>query len=162
MNEKSKIVDKDIKDLLKEKEVNQIQGNKTEKEQKKEDEPKNESKPKKVEEPKKDVKKENEKEKENIEQNNKKNLKEENIITKDIKPRGLNNIGSTCYMNSVIQCLYHIFDLSNELMKLYKKNILNDTLLKKLPMTYEFLDVIFDLSFGKKNSISPYQFKKII
>ena len=162
MNEKSKIVDKDIKDLIKEKEVNQIQGNKTEKEQKKEDEPKNESKPKNVEEPKKDVKKENEKEKENKEQNNKKNLKEENIITKDIKPRGLNNIGSTCYMNSVIQCLYHIFDLSNELMKLYKKNLLNDTLLKKLPMTYEFLGVISDLSFGKKNSISPYQFKKII
>ena len=89
-------------------------------------------------------------------------IKQENIITKDIIPRGLNNIGSTCYMNSVIQCLYHIFDLSNELMKLHKKNILNDTLLKKLPMTYEFLNLIYDLSLGKKNSISPYQFKKII
>ena len=170
-NEENKILDKDIKEPIKEKEKteqtkeekedNQIQGNKTENEQKKEDEPKNEREPKKDEEPKKDVKKENEKGNESKEQSTQKNL-EKNIITKDIIPRGLNNIGSTCYMNSVIQCLYHIFDLSNELMKLYKKNILNDTLLKKLPMTYEFLDVISELSFGKNNSISPYNFKEII
>ena len=37
-------------------------------------------------------------------------------ITSNIPPRGLNNIGATCYMNSVLQCLYHIYDLSNELL----------------------------------------------
>ena len=84
------------------------------------------------------------------------------LITKDIIPRGLNNIGATCYMNSVLQCFYHIFDLSNELLKLYVAKTLNEENLEKLPMTKALLIVISELAFGKKNSMSPHCFKEII
>ena len=148
------------KEKEKEKENNKPEEKKIENEQKKEAPPKNEEKNENKEN--KEAPPKNEEKKENKENKPEKIIKQENIITKDIIPRGLNNIGSTCYMNSVIQCLYHIFDLSNELCKLYKNNILNDEILKKLPLTYVFLDVITDLSFGKKKSISPYNFKEII
>ena len=81
-----------------------------------------------------------------------------NKIDKNIPPRGLNNIGATCYMNSVLQCFYHVFDLSNELLKLNIKEIDED----KMPMTSAYLEVINKLSFSKKQSVSPYQFKMII
>lgn len=59
-------------------------------------------------------------------------------------------------MNSVLQCFYHIFDLSNELLKLKKMDE------SKMPMTSAYFEVIKNLTFNKKNSISPYKFKEII
>ena len=59
-------------------------------------------------------------------------------------------------MNSVLQCFYHVIDLSNELLKL--KEIDGH----KMPMTLAYLEVIHKLTFSEKNSISPYQFKMII
>lgn len=59
-------------------------------------------------------------------------------------------------MNSVLQCFYHIFDLSNELLKY------NNIEESKLPMTSAYIDVIKNLSFNKHQSISPYKFKEII
>ena len=90
------------------------------------------------------------------------NKEKKYIINETIIPKGLNNIGATCYMNSVLQSLYHIIDLSNGLLDLYNKDILNDEILKKMPMTHSFLLVVFNLSFRKNKSFSPEDFKIII
>ena len=92
----------------------------------------------------------------NIEKKSEENEKEEILIGSNIFPRGLNNIGATCYMNSVLQCFYHVFELTNELLKL--KNIDE----AKMPMTSAYIQTINELSFSKYSSISPFQFKKII
>ena len=117
------------------------------------------------EEKKEDTKskgKEDENKKKKDKENTKKKEKEEDIITKNIKPRGLDNIGATCYMNSVLQCLYHIFDLSNELLKLSKQKVFKKELEEKMPMTYALLEVISELTFSKISSMSPYKFKEAI
>ena len=90
------------------------------------------------------------------------NKEKKYIIDETIIPKGLNNIGATCYMNSVLQSLYHIIDLSNGLLDLYNKDILNDEILKKMPMTHSFLLVVYNLSFRKNKSFSPEDFKIII
>ena len=89
---------------------------------------------------------------------NKNSIKQENFfLTRKIYPRGLNNIGATCYMNSVLQCFYHAYDLSNEL--LFKMKHIDN---KKMPMTSAYQEVIYNLTFSEKPSISPYRFKDII
>ena len=91
-----------------------------------------------------------------IEEEEKKKDKEEVFITKQIFPKGLNNIGATCYMNSVLQSFYHIYDLSNELLKV---KYIDERI---MPMTSAYLEVIKSLTFSPKASISPYKFKEII
>ena len=89
--------------------------------------------------------------------------KDQNVIKPNTPPRGLKNIGATCYMNSVIQSLYHIFDLSNELFKSYFiTQSLKMEYLQKMPMASAFFDVIYHLSFDENQSVNPKRFKNVI
>ena len=83
---------------------------------------------------------------------------------------GLDNIGSTCYMNATIQCLAHIPELSEELIQIFLNNNNNNNnnyyLHKNLTKEYTlFLINIFELNNNNINdngSYAPYNLKNII
>ena len=56
-----------------------------------------------------------------------------------IRPRGLENVGATCYMNATLQCFYHVKELSE---KLINDNSIN----RQLEMTYCYKNLIEELS----------------
>jgi ubiquitin C-terminal hydrolase len=73
-----------------------------------------------------------------------------------IKPKGLKNIDGTCYMNSTLQCFYHIKELTDYFLKNKKKIKKKNGLISN-----GLLDVIEGLSQSKSESFvySPKKFK---
>ena len=88
-----------------------------------------------------------------------------NNFIQEEKPhlRGLVNIASTCYMNSILQCFAHISELS-DYFKTEKMNRLAVNNLNNKNMLYPvFQEVIINLwNTWDKTPYSPYNFKKRI
>ena len=79
----------------------------------------------------------------------------------DKKPKGLSNIGATCYMNATLQCFYHVKKLTDYLIK---ETYSNDNIyIKQNSITYAYLNLINELNNKNgKEYIEPYEFKDIL
>jgi len=71
-----------------------------------------------------------------------KKKKIEILIDYMVKPRGLENVGATCYMNATLQCFYHVRPLTENLVN-------DDKINKSLEITNAYRDVVVDLTCCK-------------
>ena len=78
---------------------------------------------------------------------------------KEYIPKGIENLGLNCYMNSLLQCLFNIPDLRK-----YFINGLKNKKFKKesTPICYYFAKVMKSLFYSNKDFIKPKKFKKHI
>ena len=78
----------------------------------------------------------------------------------NISPKGLNNIGATCYMNATLQCLFYTSELTNYFLNQFKYNPYDKSKL----ISNEYYKVVKNL--WEKNNInksySPDSFKIIL
>ena len=77
------------------------------------------------------------------------------------KPKGLQNIGATCYMNATLQCFYHCKKLTQYLSG---NKYLNDNITVPYnSITSEYIKLVKELSYknGEKD-YAPYNFKEIL
>ena len=78
-----------------------------------------------------------------------------------IKPKGLRNIGATCYMNATLQCFFHIKKLTKYLIENgYVKNNI------EIPfdsLTGEYIKLVKEISYKDgQTDYAPYDFKDIL
>ena len=72
------------------------------------------------------------------------------------KPMGLYNLGLTCYMNSLLQCFFHIIELRNYFIE-NRNKYKEDKLICK-----ELSNVMYQLNCKNKTYFKPNDFKKAI
>ena len=92
---------------------------------------------------------------ENIKLKESKN-KKENIIELPDKPKGLNNFSLNCYMNSFLQCFYHIKGLRTSFID--PSNYSEET----QKVCHSLSEVMKGLTYGNENYYSPYNFKETL
>ena len=98
------------------------------------------------------------------------NLGKQNYIETLLNPPliGLDNIGSTCFKNSVLQCLSQTKDLTNYFLKETSMNsIFNNNIAKKNPKALQLCPVYYELiqnlwSKNKIKSFSPSHFMNVV
>ena len=72
------------------------------------------------------------------------------------KPKGLDNLGFSCYMNSILQCFFHIKKLREYLIS--ERN----TFGTDKPVCKALAEIMDKLKNGKEKSFRPEKFKKIM
>ena len=78
---------------------------------------------------------------------------------------GLDNLGATCYMNAVLQCMAHFREVSEKILTWYKYMEDNNKTGRKLSYAFgELLDNLYfpHENFNYKKSYSPKKFKELI
>ena len=77
------------------------------------------------------------------------------------KPKGLQNIGATCYMNATLQCFFHCKKLTKYLSS---ENYLNDNItIPRNSITSEYVKLIQELLYKNGQAdYAPYAFKEIL
>ena len=69
------------------------------------------------------------------------------------EPKGLYNLGLSCYMNSILQCLFYVRELRNYFIK--NKNTFNNK-----PVSKALAEVMYGLLYDPKEYYEPIAFKK--
>ena len=85
-----------------------------------------------------------------------KNTKKQKIIELPKKPKGLNNFSLNCYMNSLLQCFYHIKGLRTSFIDPSKYSSDNQKVCHSLS------EVMEGLTYGNNYSYSPNSFKETL
>ena len=77
------------------------------------------------------------------------------------KPKGLQNIGATCYMNATLQCFFHVKKLTKYL---YENRYSYDGItISRYSIAYEYIKLIKELLYKNGQvDYAPYDFKKIL
>ena len=89
------------------------------------------------------------------------NLNNLNIFTINSNPKGLDNIGATCYMNATLQCFYHCKKLTKYFLD--NKHLQDGINIKNNTITAEYINLVKELSKKDgKSSYAPYRFKEIL
>ena len=79
----------------------------------------------------------------------------------DKKPKGLDNIGATCYMNATLQCFYHCAKLTKYIIN--QKYIEDNIHIKNHTISSEYINLIKELNKKDgKPSYVPKNFKDIL
>ena len=78
-----------------------------------------------------------------------------------IKPKGLRNIGATCYMNATLQCFFHVKKLTKYFVdKIY---VADDIKVPDNSITSEYIKLVKELYHKDgQQDYAPYEFKDIL